>query len=180
VGESGVVDDPRVTTSDGTCLPWFIDCDAASTTNGAVFSVVTVTVSGGGLARCRRRKKITTTARAITAIPPTAPATMAPVFGLLPPEGEGVVVGFGEVLVAGRAAEELEALINSPGNISGLSPAVIDLLEFQLFSRVISRRAQRGTRMPSGIGLGKLWANYSVNTSNHVSQQEPHVEGGKI
>jgi len=121
VGESGVVDDPRVTMSDGTFLAWVIGCDAPPTTNGAVFSVVTVTVSDDALARCRRRKKITTTARAITAIPPTAPATMAPVFGLPLPEGDGVVVGFGEVLVAGGAVEELEALINSPGNISGLS-----------------------------------------------------------
>ena len=151
MGESGVVDDPRVTTSDGTFLPWFLGCEAPSTTNRAVSSVATATVSDDALARCRRRKKPTTTAMATTAIPPTAPATMKPVFGLLPPEGEGVVVGFGEVLVARRAVEELEALINSPGDTSGLSkngdvtrpkrggednlpPAVLELLEFQLFS----------------------------------------------
>ena len=121
MGESGVVDDPTVTTSDGAFLPWFIGCDASSTTNGAVCSVVTATVSDDALARCRRRKKIMTTAMETTAMPPTAPATMAPVFELLPPEGEGVVVGFGEVLVAWKAVEELEALINSPGSISGLS-----------------------------------------------------------
>lgn len=156
MGESGVVDDPTVTTSDGAFLPWFIGCDASSTTNGAVFSVATATVSDDALARCRRRKKTMTTAMETTAIPPTAPATMAPVFELLPPEGEGVVVGFGEVLVAWKALEELEALINSPGSISGLSPAVLDLLEFQVFSRVMSRRAQEGTRVPSGTGLGKV------------------------
>ena len=96
-------------------------------------SVAMDSASHGALARSRHRKKITTTAMVITAIPPTTPTTMKPVFGLLLPEGEageGVAVGLGEVLVAGRAVEVLvaeravevlEALINTPGDISGLS-----------------------------------------------------------
>jgi len=43
------------------------------------------TMSDDALARCRRKKKITTTAMVITATPPTMPATIKPVFGLLAP-----------------------------------------------------------------------------------------------
>ena len=62
-------------------------------------------LSDEALARCCRKKKITTAAMVITAKPPTMPATIKPVFGLLPPEGDGVA----------------EAVINTPGDISGLS-----------------------------------------------------------
>jgi hypothetical protein len=75
------------------------------------------TVSDDALARCRRKKKITTTAMTTTATPPTMPATIKPVFGLLAP----VAVEFLEVVVVEGAEEELEAVINTPGDISGLS-----------------------------------------------------------
>ena len=44
----------------------------------------------GACGRGRLRKKTPTAAMAITATPPTAPPTIAPIFELLPLEGEGV------------------------------------------------------------------------------------------
>ena len=106
MGESGSVDDPRGTSSDSAFLPCFIGCGALPTANGAVPSVTVEITSDDALTRRCRKKKITSTAMVITATPPTTPATMKPVFGLLPPEGDGVAD---------------EAVINTPGDISGLS-----------------------------------------------------------
>jgi len=79
---------------------------------------------------------------AITTAPPIAPPTMAPVFELLPLEGDdegwgddegeesedviaGKTVGFGEVVPVGPepvvVLEVFELPINAPGPISGLS-----------------------------------------------------------
>jgi len=111
----------------------------------------------------------------IAAIPPTTPPAMAPAFE--PPVAVGVgvgvggdvkpwvedvsvdPVGFGEVRVAPvpvPVVGEPEVPIRAPGPISGVSPVAIDVLAFQLFSRVTSRRAQAGTYVPAGTGLGKL------------------------
>jgi len=89
---------------------------------------------------------------AIIATAATAPPTMGPVFELLLREDEDVGEIGGDVVEAGkpvaggawvvlpaRAEEVLEAPINSPGPISGLSPADIDLFAFQPFSSVMSR-----------------------------------------
>ena len=105
MGESGVVNDPRVTLSASAFLPCLIGCGAPPTENGAVPSVIAEITSDDALTRRCRKKKIATTAMAMTATPPTTPPTIMPVFGLLPPEGDGVA----------------EAVINTPGDISGLS-----------------------------------------------------------
>lgn len=68
----------------------------------------------------------------ISMIPPTTPPTIAAVFELLPPEGEGEPPGKDEGMCwiedkelmvenAVGSGEELEPLINPPGPISGLS-----------------------------------------------------------
>jgi hypothetical protein len=47
---------------------------------------------------------------------------------------------------------------------------------------VTSMRAQRGTRIPEGTGLGKLLGDSSINGDllNSLPQQETHIEGGRI
>jgi len=141
--------------------------DGPSTTNVAAC---------GACGRCRRRrKKSATAAMEIAAIPPTTPPAMAPAFE--PPVAVGVGVGVGgdvkpwvedvsvdpvgfeEVRVAPvpvPVVGEPEVPIRAPGPISGKSPAAIDVLAFQSFSRVTSRRAHAGTYVPAGTGLGKL------------------------
>jgi hypothetical protein len=156
-------------------------CDGPSTTNVAAC---------GACARCRRhrKKKSTAAAMEIAAIPPTTPPAMAPAFE--PPVGVDVdvrvggdvkpwvedvsvdPVGFGEVRVAPvpvPVVGEPEVPISAPGPISGLSPVAIDLLTFQLFSRVTSRRAHAGTDVPAGTGLGKLEGGSVVVQLNEYS-----------
>ena len=75
---------------------------------------------------------------AISAMPPTTPPTMAPVFESPPPEDDdpegtavdeeeneevtaGKPVGDGVIVPGGLVVEELDPLINTPGLISGLS-----------------------------------------------------------
>jgi len=121
---------------------------------------------------------------AITVTPPTTPPTMAPVFELLPTESEIVgkdeddaeFVGVREVPV-GPVMTELGEPINEPGPISGLSPAANDLFASHAFSRVMSRRAHRGTCVPAGTGLGKveggiISVQLNIN-SDHVTQLSP-------
>ena len=108
MGESGIGNGPRVTLSASAFLPCLIGCGAPPTANGAVSPVMGANLSDEALTRCRRKKKITTAAMVIIAKPPTIPATIKPVFGLLALEGDGV-------------GEELAAVINTPGDISGLS-----------------------------------------------------------
>lgn len=107
----------------------------------------TTYAADGARERDRRKKTATTAATAITATPPTVPPTIAPVFELLPLEGEdvdeeddadsedaagdngdGVVVagkfvGFGDdpvlVPVGPKPVLVVEPPINSPGPISG-------------------------------------------------------------
>ena len=101
-------------------------CDGPSISNAA----------DGAFGRFHRTQKVPITAMATSAIPPTTPPTIAPVFELPLREGDdvgerevedvgGVVtagkfVGNGEVPV-GPLVAELETPINSPGPISGLS-----------------------------------------------------------
>jgi len=93
-----------------------------------------------------------------SATAPTAPPTIALVSELLLPGDdavgrfEAVIVvvvawtpvtgGVWVVLPVGEGEEALEAPINSPGPISGLPPADIDLFSFHVFSTVTSRVAQ--------------------------------------
>jgi len=128
----------------------------------------------------------------IAARPPTTPPAMAPAFE--PPVDVGVgvggdvkpwvedvsvdPVGFGEVRVAPvpvPVVGEPEVPISAPGPISGLSPVAIDLLTFQLFSRVTSRRAHAGTDVPAGTGLGKLEGGSVVVQLNEYSDHVVHV-----
>jgi len=135
----------------------------------------------GACGRRRRIKRVTTTATAITATPPTAPPTIAPVFELLPLEGEGdddddkgdVIEGDkgNGVVAVGKFADDPELgkplivvvvppllpPINWPGPISGESPMPIAVMESQRerSSRVTSARAHCGTYVPCGTGFGK-------------------------
>ena len=72
--------------------------------------------TAGCVCERRRRYKTATTAMQITAIPPTTPPTMAPVFGLLPPEDACDSVINGDVAVPVGAIVE-------PGPTSGESIA---------------------------------------------------------
>jgi hypothetical protein len=48
----------------------------------------------------------------------------------------------------------VEGTINTPASISGRSPTICAVVSFQRFTLVISWRAQCGTRVPAGTGLG--------------------------
>jgi len=82
----------------------------------------------------------------IIATPAITLPAMAPVFNLLPLEGE--VVGRGEELSVVAGGEPPVGVVVKdpgkptvpPGPISGLSPTVIDSMESQIFPGVTSRR----------------------------------------
>jgi len=67
-----------------------------------------------------------------------------------------------------------EAPSNTPGATSGVSPVENDVLEFQLFSAVMSRRAHRGTRVPEGTGLGNDEGGKVFVQLDEYSVQEVH------
>jgi len=153
----------------------------------------------GACGRGRRIKKVTTTATAITATPPTAPPTIAPVFELLllgvgegvdedGDDGDVIEADNGNgVVMGGKFAVDPELVgpkpllmvvvapppINWPGPISGESPMPIAVMESQRerSSRVGSARAHCGTYAPCGTGFGKVpGAETVVQLVAHVGQ----------